>query len=475
MFKSKIFREYDIRGVFGADYNADFASLLGHAVTVFYRRHSEPANSRKSFRIAVGRDARPSGNEIAPKFMDALVREGFDVIDLGIVPTPLVYFSAFHLDVDGAVSITGSHNPSEYNGFKIGFGKTTLHGSQIQEMREICEKLTAHVGGTTNTSMPGQAAMGKVTPVDIITPYRADIKGRINISRKLKVVVDSGNGTACVVAAELLKELGCDVIPLFCELDGRFPNHHPDPTVVENLEDLQKEVAKHKADLGIAYDGDADRIGVVDEKGSPIFGDELMVLYAREILSRKPGATIISEVKSSNRLYNDIAKHGGRPIMWKTGHSLIKSKMKSEKAELAGEMSGHIFFADRYYGYDDAIYASARLLEIVANQRGPVSSLLADLPPSISTPEIRVDCPDDLKFEIVKRVKDRLATQYKAIDIDGVRIETPQGWGLLRASNTQPVVVMRFEAQSEKDLAFIRKIVEDAFEAASKEIQKAAG
>lgn len=475
MYKSKIFREYDIRGVVGQDYDTDFASLLGHALTVYYRRHSEPGKGRDCFKIAVGRDARPSGGEIAPKFIDALRREGFDVVDLGIVPTPLVYFSSYHLDVDGAVSITGSHNPSEYNGFKVGFGKGTLHGEQIQELREICEKLTNHVEGTTNTSMPGRPKMGSVEKIDIITPYREDVKKRIKLDRRLKVVVDAGNGTGAVVGEQLLRELGCDVIPLYCELDGTFPNHHPDPTVVENLEDLIAEVKKNKADLGIAYDGDADRIGVVDETGRPIFGDELMVLYSREILSRKPGATIISEVKSSNRLYNDIAKHGGRPIMWKTGHSLIKSKMKEEKAELAGEMSGHIFFADRYYGYDDAVYASARLLELVANQDKPVSSLLADLPPSISTPEIRVDCADEIKFDVVKRVRDRLAKQYKTIDIDGVRIETPQGWGLLRASNTQPVVVMRFEAQTEKDLSSLRKTVEDAFEAATQEVTKKTG
>lgn len=471
MHKNKIFREYDIRGVYGEDYNADFATLLGHAYTVYFRRHSEPGNHRARFRVAVGRDARPSGIEIGPKFIEALLREGFDVYDLGIVPTPLAYFSAFHLDVDAAVSITGSHNPSEYNGFKLGFGKTTLHGEQIQELREICEKLTTHVEGTTNTSMPGKSGMGTLTEKDVIPAYRADIKGRIKIARPLKVVVDSGNGTGCVVGPQLLAELGCEVIPLFCDLDGSFPNHHPDPTVVENLEDLIAAVKEHKADLGIAYDGDADRIGVVDETGRPIFGDELMVLYAREILSRKPGATIISEVKSSNRLYNDIAKNGGRPIMWKTGHSLIKSKMKEEHAELAGEMSGHIFFADRYYGYDDAVYASARLLELLSNQKNPLSTLLADLPPSISTPEIRVDCPDELKFEIVKLVRDRLSKKFKTIDIDGVRIETPQGWGLLRASNTQPVVVMRFEAQSEKELSFLRKTVEDAFEAATREVQ----
>ncbi|MEW6057439.1 MAG: phosphomannomutase/phosphoglucomutase [Bdellovibrionota bacterium] len=471
-YAEKIFREYDIRGVYGKDYDAEFASLLGHGLTTYFRKHSRPGKGRDVFRIAIGRDARPSGDEITPKFIDALVREGFDVYDLGIVPTPLVYFSTFNLDVDGAVSITGSHNPSEYNGFKICLGTSTLHGENIQELREICSKIVKHIP-TTNTSMPGKPAMGRISKQDIITPYIADVKGRIKIARPITVVIDSGNGTACTVAPKLLSELGCKVIPLFCDLDGTFPNHHPDPTVVENLRDLQKEVLAHKADLGIAYDGDSDRIGAVDEKGTPIFGDELMVLYSREILSRKPGATIISEVKSSNRLYNDIAKHGGKPLMWKTGHSLIKAKMKEEHAELAGEMSGHIFFADRYYGYDDAIYASARLLELLSKQKGTLSSLLSDLPPSVSTPEIRVDCEDEIKFEVVSRVRKNLASRFKTIDIDGVRIETPQGWGLLRASNTQPVVVMRFEATSNSDLESLRKTIEDAFEAARREVKSA--
>jgi len=469
-YTKKIFREYDIRGVVGDDYSHEFAELLGHALTVYFRKHVKPANGRTSYRFAVGRDVRPSGNDLAPRLIDALVREGFEVYDLGVVPTPLVYFSTFHLDVDGAVCITGSHNPAEYNGFKLCKGKSSLHGEQIQELYDICQAIMDH-RSTTNTSMPGKTGMGSVTPYEIIAPYTADIKGRIKLSRPLKVVIDAGNGTAGAVAPKLLKELGCNLIELFCEADGTFPNHHPDPTVVENLEDLQKAVLKHKADIGIAYDGDSDRIGAVDEKGTPIFGDELLVLYAREILSRKPGATIISEVKSSQRLYNDIAKHGGKPIMWKTGHSLIKSKMKETNAELAGEMSGHVFFADRYYGYDDAIYASIRLLEIVANHTsGPASSLLADLPPSISTPEIRIDCPDEIKFEVVRRVHDDLAKRFKVISIDGVRIETDKGWGLLRASNTQPVLVMRFEAQSEADLASLRQTVEHALENAKKQI-----
>ena len=463
-FQKKIFREYDIRGVYGDDYTAAFAGDLAHAVAAYFREHMKPANGRSVYRFAVGHDVRPSGELLAPKFIEALVQEGFEVVDIGVVATPLVYFSTFHLDVDGAVSITGSHNPSEYNGFKICFGRSTLHGQQIQELLKFCE-------GFKKLRPQPAAKMGTVVKTDVIEPYIADLKGRVKLERKVKVVVDAGNATACEIAPRLLRELGCEVIPLFCDVDGTFPNHHPDPTVVENLVDLQKAVEEHKAELGIAYDGDSDRIGAVDETGRPIFGDELLVLFAREILARKPGATIISEVKCSNRLYNDIAKHGGRGIMWKTGHSLIKAKMKEEKAELAGEMSGHMFFADRYYGYDDAIYASLRLLEIISRTRAPMSSLLADLPPAVNTPEIRVDCPDEIKFEVVSRVRAELSKRFKVIDIDGVRIETPAGWGLLRASNTQPVLVMRFEAESEQELASLRNIVELAFKAARKAIQ----
>ncbi len=465
-FQKKIFREYDIRGIFGDDYTADFAGILARAVAAYLRENMKPGKGRAAYRFAVGHDVRPSGEQLAPRFIDALVAEGFEVIDIGVVASPLVYFSTFHLDIDGAVSITGSHNPSEYNGFKICFGTSTLHGAQIQALLKLCESFK-------NQPPKPAGKKGSVTKADVSDAYIDDLKARVKIERKIKVVVDAGNATACIVAPKLLTALGCEVIPLFCDIDGTFPNHHPDPTVVENLVDLQKAVAEHKADLGIAYDGDSDRIGAVDENGRPIFGDELMVLFAREILARKPGATIISEVKSSHRLYQDIAKHGGRPIMWKTGHSLIKAKMKEEKAELAGEMSGHMFFADRYYGYDDAIYASIRLLEILSRTSKPFSSLLADLPATVNTPEIRIDCPDEIKFEVVRRVRDELSKRFKINDVDGVRIDTEVGWGLLRASNTQPVVVMRFEANTEKEMSVIRKIVEDAFETATKAVKAA--
>lgn len=462
MYSNKIFREYDIRGVYGKDYDAEFAALLGRAVAAYYRANVKPAKGRKTYRISIGRDARLSGNEIAPKLMQTLTQEGFDVYDIGVVPTPVVYFSTFHLDVDGAIAVTGSHNPPEYNGFKVGIGTTTLHGEQIQVLSKLC--------GELKTTPAPTGTAGKIQPYNILLPYHEDLIKRVKLGRKLTVVLDAGNGPGGLTAPKLVEAMGCKVIPLFCELDGRFPNHHPDPTVLENLKDLQKAVIANKADIGIAFDGDADRIGAVDETGRPLFGDELMVLYAREILTRKPGSTIISEVKSSGRLYKDIEKHGGRALMWKTGHSLIKAKMKQEHAELAGEMSGHMFFADRYYGYDDAVYAAIRLIELVSQQSKPLSQLL-QLPPSVNTPEIRVDCPDEIKFEVVRRVHDELSRKFEVISVDGVRIETPTGWGLLRASNTQPVVVMRFEAQTETQLSSLQRTVEDAFKAATKAVQ----
>ncbi len=459
MYKQKIFREYDVRGVYGTDYDDSFAELLSKAYVRFLR--TKQKDSSQPLVVAVGRDVRPSGNALSKRFIEGLNSSGVDVIDLGVVPTPLVYFSTHHLKIDGAVCITGSHNPAEYNGFKICVYQSTLHGAQIQTLLELCREVEKNPGTT--------AKRGNISTVDIVEPYLKDVAGRIKLERPVSVVIDGGNGTAGVVAPKLLRLIGCNVTEIFCELDGTFPNHHPDPTVVENLADLQKSVLSTKAELGIAFDGDSDRIGAVDEKTNPIFGDELMVLYSREILKRKPGATIISEVKSSRRLYADIAKNGGNPIMWKTGHSLIKSKMKEEKAELAGEMSGHMFFSDRYYGYDDAVYAAARLVEIVSRTTSSVSSLLSDLPTAVSTPEIRVDCPDEIKFDVVNSVKNYLAKQYSVVDIDGVRVEMPEGWGLLRASNTQPVVVMRFEANSDSALKKIRSIVEAAFDGALKD------
>lgn len=380
---------------------------------------------------------------------------GVRVVNLGMVTTPITYFSIFHHNYDGAIMVTGSHNPPNYNGFKICVGKSTLFGKDIQDLRDLIEK---------DSSDFARAQSILTQSTDIIPEYENYVLNNVKLTRKLKIVVDAGNGAAGPIAPRLYRKLGCDVVELFCEPDGSFPNHEADPTVVKNLQDLIRAVKEHKADLGIAFDGDADRIGVVNEKGEILWGDELMVIFSRDILKDKPGATIISEVKSSNRLYNDIAARGGNPIMWKTGHSLIKAKIKETSALLAGEMSGHIFFADRYFGYDDAIYAGARFLEIASRANSPASSLLSGLPKAYSTPEIRLDCEDEKKFAVIKKIKTSLQGWLKPSqinDIDGVRIDLGDAWALVRASNTQPVLVMRFEAASEERLANVRKIIED--------------
>jgi phosphomannomutase/phosphoglucomutase len=354
---------------------------------------------------------------------------------------------------DAGVMITGSHNPPEYNGFKMMAGKETLFGETIQEIYSLI-KSTDFI----------QESPGETTRIDIGPEYHDWVVDNISLSKPLRVVVDAGNGTGGEVAVPIFKELGCEVIPLFCEMDGNFPNHHPDPTLPEALEDLIKKVGETGADLGIAYDGDSDRIGVIDDKGKIIWGDILMVLFARDILHNNPGAAVISEVKASKLLYEEIEKLGGRPIMWKTGHSLMKKKIKEERALLAGEMSGHIFFADKFFGFDDAIYASARVLEILSRTEKKLSQLLGDLPKTYVTPEIRVYASDEVKFKIVDGVKELLSAKYPVIDIDGVRAIYPKGWALVRASNTQGALVLRFEADTEEDLAAIRKEVEQTLE-----------
>ena len=344
--------------------------------------------------------------------------------------------------------ITGSHNAAEYNGFKLGVGPTTIHGAEIQRLREIIERRDFVTTG----------ARGSLSERPVIPDYNDFIMSQFKLKPGMKVVVDGGNGCGGVIAAPLMKRLGLDTIELYTEMDGRFPNHHPDPTVEENMRDLIAAVKENHAAIGIAYDGDADRVGAVDENGKIVWGDELMVAFSRAILRERPGATFIGEVKCSKRMYDDIARNGGRPIMWKTGHSLIKSKLKEEHAALAGEMSGHMFFADRYFGFDDGIYASFRLLEILSKEGRGLGAILADLPPSHFTPEIRVDCPDDRKFEVVRKAAEFFRKHYEVIDIDGVRVNFADGWGLVRASNTQPALVTRFEATSEKRLAEIRAL-----------------
>ena len=438
----QVFREYDVRGLVGADLDYDFVYNLGRAIGTY-------GKERGVHDMTVGRDCRLSSEEYHGAILGGLRAAGIDVIDIGLCATPMLYYSIRHLDTGGGVMVTGSHNPPEFNGFKICIGPDTIYGDDIQELRTIMEN-DRYASGK-----------GSFHQENVAQAYQDHLFKGVTIREGLKVVIDGGNGVGGFFTVPLLERFGCSVTPLYCEMDGRFPNHFPDPTVEENLTGLIDLVREEKADIGIAFDGDADRIGVVTDKGEIVRGDEVLLLFSRAILRENPGATIIGEVKCSQTLYDDIARKGGRGIMWKAGHSLIKGKMKEEQALLAGEMSGHIFFADRYFGYDDAIYASARLLEILSLTGLTPSELLADVPRTFSTPEIRIDCPDDIKFDVVERVKERFAAEYDVIDIDGVRVRFDDGWGLVRASNTQPVLVLRFEAKTEERLNTIRTLVED--------------
>ncbi len=443
MLKPTIFREYDIRGIASDELLDDGIFELGQAIGSALVR-------RGATSFALGRDCRLSSPRLHGVLLEGLMATGLEILDLGTVPTPLLYYSVFHFKTQGGVMITGSHNPAEYNGFKIMAGESTIHGEDIQQLRHMIERRDFESG------------RGSVRSVDVVTPYVDEITSQFHFDRRVKVVFDAGNGAAGPVIQKMIRKLNVDAVELFFEMDGSFPNHHPDPTVPKNLEQLVAAVKKHKAELGVAFDGDSDRIGAVDEEGAIVYGDQLMIVYSREILARKPGSTVIGEVKCSQSMYDDIREHGGNAIMWKTGHSLIKAKMKEEKAELAGEMSGHMFFADRYYGFDDALYAACRLIEIVARSGKPLSWQLADLPKTVSTPELRVDCPDETKFEVVRKVREHFAGLYDTLDVDGVRINFPQGWGLVRASNTQPVLVLRFEAASSELLDRYRTEVEAA-------------
>jgi len=447
MLKPTIFREYDIRGIADTELLSADVVDLGRGLGTLLQRKSGRS-------ITLGRDCRLSSPRLRDALLEGLVDSGCEVTDIGVVPTPLLYFSAVHLEADGGVMITGSHNPSEFNGFKTVCGAGTLHGETIQEVRRIIEKRDFLHGHGSHDDM------------DVIPAYLDQVAPQFEFSRRVKVVLDGGNGTAGPVVHRLFERLNCEVTELFFPMDGHFPNHHPDPTVPANLKHLQDAVRAQKAELGIAFDGDSDRIGAVDENGEVIYGDMLLLIFGREILTRKPGATFIGEVKCSQLLYDELKRLGGNPVMYKTGHSLIKAKMKEEHAELAGEMSGHMFFADRYFGYDDAIYAACRLIEIVARSGKPLSAQFAGLPKLVSTPEIRVDCPDEVKFQVVQHVAASFKKTHKVIDIDGVRVLFEHGWGLLRASNTQPVLVMRFEAESEDWLKKYQREVETVLEEA---------
>ena len=447
MLKPTIFREYDIRGIADQELLSEDIEQLGRGIGTLLQKLSGK-------KLCLGRDVRLSSPRLSEALNRGLLATGCDVINIGVVPTPLLYYSVFHLKTDGGVMITGSHNPAEYNGFKVMAGHATIHGDQIQDVRRIIEAGKFATGS------------GVASTADVITPYVDEISSQFQFGRRVKVVLDAGNGTAGPVMHRILEKLNVEAQELFFEMDGRFPNHHPDPTVPENLRLLCDAVGKNKAEMGIAFDGDADRIGAVDENGEVIFGDMLLLIFAREILTRKPGATFIAEVKCSQLLYDELERLGGHPIMYRTGHSLIKAKMKEEHAELAGEMSGHMFFADRYYGYDDALYAACRLIEIVSRSGKPLSAQLAGLPKMVSTPEIRVDCADEVKFEVVKRVAEHFKRTHKIVDVDGARVIFPKGWGLVRASNTQPVLVMRFEAENRQLLDQYQREVEQVVEEA---------
>jgi phosphomannomutase/phosphoglucomutase len=436
-----VFREYDVRGVVDKDLNEDFVFNLGRAIGTYAVR-----NRIKN--MTIGRDCRLSSDAYHNFLIKGLHAAGITTIDIGLCATPMLYFSIRHLRVGGGVMITGSHNPPEFNGFKICIGHSTIYGDNIQELRKIMKNGKYSKG------------LSIARQKDISTVYENYLFERIKIKKKIKIVVDGGNGVGGHFSLPLLKRYGCEIIPINCEPDGRFPNHFPDPTVEENLTELIKLVRKNKADLGISFDGDADRLGVISDTGEIIWGDKLLLLFARHILKNNPGASIIGEVKCSQTLFDDIKKHSGRPIMWKAGHSLIKAKMKEKKAVLGGEMSGHFFFADRYFGYDDAIYAALRLLEILSQTGKKISELFANVPRTYATPEIRVDCADNKKTEIVKRIKQHFKNTPGIVEIDGIRIPFKDGWALVRSSNTQPVIVLRFEALSEESLQKIRDEVE---------------
>ena len=436
-----VFREYDVRGIVDTDLYESFIVDLGRAIGTYASRENITT-------MTVGYDCRLSSESYHRYLITGLNAAGINTIDIGLCATPMLYFSIRHLKAGGGVMVTGSHNPPEFNGFKICIGYDSIHGEQIQELRKIME------------AQEYSAGFGKTSLKEITTDYQDYIYKNVNVKKPLKVVIDAGNGVGGKFALPILKRLGCDVTELYCEPDGRFPHHFPDPTVLDNLKDLIDLVESKKADLGIAFDGDADRIGVISNTGEIIWGDKLLLLFARFILKDNPQAAIIGEVKCSQVLYDGIKEYGGNPIMWKAGHSLIKAKMKEEKALLGGEMSGHLFFADRYFGYDDAIYAAVRLLEILSHTDQSVNDLMANVPKTFATPEIRMDCDDNKKKEVVAKIKDHYRTNPDVIDIDGVRIPFKDGWALVRCSNTQPVIVLRFEANSQDSLQAIRNEVE---------------
>jgi phosphomannomutase/phosphoglucomutase len=448
MINQNIFRQYDIRGVADQDLTDEVVAAIGKAFAVYLVRSAHLPRPT----VVVGRDIRPSSTRIQKAVLKALVSSGISVTDIGVVTTPVCYFSMEHLKKAAGIMITGSHNPLEYNGLKLVVGRDSVYGDEIQKLRRMIER---------KDFVSGEGAEGHS---EIIPAYQTYLKESFRFKRKLKVAVDSGNGTAGLVAPKVIRDFGHETIELFSEPDSRFPNHHPDPTVERNLEDLICTVKETGADAGLAFDGDADRLGVIDDQGTIVWGDKLLILFSRFILKEHPGAKFVADVKCSNLFFEDVRARGGHAVMWKTGHSLIKQKLREENALLGGEMSGHLFFADRYFGFDDGLYAGIRVLEILDQTGKKLSELLNDIPKTYATPEIRVECPDEQKFDLVSRTAAYFKNHYPTIDIDGVRIDFGDGWGLVRASNTQPILVTRFEAATAERLREIRSLVEGKIE-----------
>ncbi|WP_243310239.1 phosphomannomutase/phosphoglucomutase [Fundidesulfovibrio agrisoli] len=437
-----IFRAYDIRGIVDKDFDPDWVEVFGRACGAYFLKNGYR-------RAVVGHDARLSSPGYQQRLAQGLASTGVDVILVGMVSTPVCYFAAKHLGVNAGVMVTASHNPPEFNGFKVIAGPSTIYGDEIQALYSLM------AGGDFPTGT------GLISTHDVLPAYIEELTSQVTLSRPIKVVLDGGNGAGGPATAAVLRGIGAEVVELYCEPDGNFPNHHPDPVVEKYMTDLIARVPAEGAACGIGLDGDGDRLGVVDEAGRLLFGDQLLAIYARETLKDFPGATIIGEVKCSHLTYKDIAAHGGDPVMGATGHSLIKARMQATGAKLAGEMSGHMFFADRYYGFDDATYAAMRFLEVLdRHPEATAGTLLADWPKTYNTPEIRFDCPDAIKFDVVRRAQEHFRARYDIIDVDGARVVFPDGWGLIRASNTQPVLVLRFEAESPERLTEIRALIE---------------
>lgn len=440
MKAGSVFRAYDIRGIVNEDFDESWVQVLGQACGTYFAE-------RNIHDVVVGYDCRHSSQSYHDALLKGLMSAGRNVISVGRVPTPGFYYAVKTLGLHGGMMITASHNPPSYNGFKVWAGESTIHNEEIQNIRKIFE---------SGNFVSGQ---GTLSHHECMTDYQNAIISRFHVARPVKVVVDGGNGMGGPTCVAALRAIGATVIPLFCEPDGDFPNHHPDPVVEKNMEALKAAVQKEQADFGIGLDGDADRIGIVDTQGRLLFGDELLSIYSRELLSRKPDALIIGDVKCSSRLFDDIKAHGGRPLMWTTGHSIIKAKMRETGALLGGEMSGHTFFVDGWYGFDDAIYAAARIVSLFSAQ----SKKMCELPgwkPAFATPEINIPCPDDIKFKVVEKIKAFFRNKYQTIEIDGARVTFPHGWGLVRASNTQPALVARFEADTQEHLNAIRQEME---------------